>query len=61
MRDLSVYLRQYVSKKFKYAVVAVHQQMSESEDLEHIKSKRWMPTLQGFGKLKLYFKNVYYK
>lgn len=61
MRDLSVYLRQYVSKKFKYAVIAVHQQMSESEDLEHIKSKRWMPTLQGFGKLKLYFKNVYYK
>lgn len=49
MKDMSFYLRNYVSKKFGYTSVAVQQQMGEQEDLEHIKNGRWMPTLQGFG------------
>lgn len=49
MKDMSFYLRQYVSKKFKYTAVSVHQQMATNEDLEHLKEKYWMPTLQGFG------------
>ena len=47
MQDLSMYLRTKASKKFNYCIVVVHQQMAESEDLEHVKNKRWMPTLQG--------------
>jgi len=49
MQDLSKYLRSYVSKKFDYTVVAVQQQMAETEDLDHIKNKRWMPTIQGLA------------
>lgn len=49
MKDMSFYLRQYVSKKFMYTAIVVQQQMAENEDLDHVKEKRWMPTLQGFG------------
>lgn len=49
MQDLSFYLRAYVTKKFSYTVVAIHQQMAETEDLDHIKNRRWMPTLQGLA------------
>lgn len=49
MQDMSFYLRQYVSKKFNYTCVSVHQQMANTEDLEHIKEKYWMPTLNGLA------------
>ena len=49
MQDLSMYLRMFVNKKFNYTAIVIHQQMSESEDLDHIKNKRWMPTLQGLA------------
>lgn len=49
MKDMSFYLRQYVSKKFKYTAISVHQQMAMNEDLDHVKEKYWMPTLQGLA------------
>lgn len=52
MKDMSFYLRQYVSKKFNYTAISVQQQMAENENLEHIQAGRWMPTLNGFGENK---------
>jgi hypothetical protein len=52
MKDMSFYLRQYMSKKFKYTAVSVHQQMAQNEDLDHVKEKYWMPTAQGLGENK---------
>lgn len=49
MKDMSTYLRQYVSKKFKYTAISVHQQAAVNEDLDHIKESQWMPTLNGLG------------
>jgi energy-coupling factor transporter ATP-binding protein EcfA2 len=49
MQSMSTYLRQYVSKKFKYTAISVHQQMAASEDLDHVKEKAWMPTLNGLA------------
>lgn len=52
MKDMSFYLRNYASKKFGYTAISVQQQFAESEDLDHIKANRWLPTLQGFGENK---------
>lgn len=49
MKDMSFYLRNYVSKKFGYTSIVVHQQFATTEDLEHIKSNRWLPTLMGLS------------
>jgi energy-coupling factor transporter ATP-binding protein EcfA2 len=49
MQSMSSYLRQYVSKKFKYTAISVHQQMAASEDLDHVKEKAWMPSLNGLA------------
>lgn len=53
MKDMSFYLRQYISKKFNYTAISVHQQMAENENIEHVQANKWMPTLQGFGDNKL--------
>lgn len=49
MGQMSRYIRQYICKLLNYIGVAVVQQMSEMENLEHIKSDQVYASLQGFG------------
>lgn len=43
------YALHYAAKVFNYTVLSIHQQAGETEDLDHIKSKRMKPSLQGLG------------
>lgn len=48
--DITRYLRHYVTKRFDYNVLAIHQQMAAKEDVEHKKENFIRASLQGLGK-----------
>lgn len=49
IRKLVNFGRHYITKKFNYTFISVHQQFAEQEDLDHFKSRYMKPTMQGLG------------
>lgn len=53
MDNVTRYLRHYVTKRFDYNVLAIHQQAAAQEDLEHKKENYTRASLNGLGDFKL--------
>lgn len=53
MDNMTRYLRHYVTKRFNYNALAIHQQAAAQEDLEHKKENFTRASLNGLGDFKL--------
>lgn len=51
INDMTRYLRHYVTKRFNYNCLVIHQQMAAKEDIDHKKENFTRVSLQGLGKL----------
>lgn len=52
IENMTRYLRHYVTKRFNYNCLAIHQQMAAKEDLEHKKENYTRVSAQGLGESK---------